>query len=159
MDQLYLRHAESSDHPDIIGVVDEWWGGRKMADMLPRLFFVHFRPTSFVAEHGNEIAGFITGFVSETFPDEAYIHFVGVAPEFRGKGVARTLYERFFVAARAQGCRIVRCVTAPINRASISFHLRMGFVAQEGEEHKAGVPFVEGYDGLGEDRVLFSKSI
>ena len=35
-----------------------------MADMLPKLFFVHFRQTSFVAGHGDSIAGFLIGFVS-----------------------------------------------------------------------------------------------
>jgi hypothetical protein len=26
----------------VIAVIDEWWGGRPMAGMLPRLFFDHF---------------------------------------------------------------------------------------------------------------------
>ena len=51
-----------------------------MAAMLPKLFFVHFRDTSFVAEDDGALAGFLCGFRSQTFPDEAYIHFVGVDP-------------------------------------------------------------------------------
>ena len=45
-----LRHAEPADYGRVIDVIDEWWGGREMAAMLPKLFFVHFRDTSFVAE-------------------------------------------------------------------------------------------------------------
>jgi hypothetical protein len=73
-----IRHPDASDHQPIIAVVDDWWGGRRMADMLPKLFFIHFQPTSFVAEHDGRIVAFLIGFVSQTFPEEAYIHFVGL---------------------------------------------------------------------------------
>lgn len=45
-----IRHAEASDYGSIIAVLNDWWDGRSMADMLPKVFFVHFRDTSFVAE-------------------------------------------------------------------------------------------------------------
>ncbi len=157
MQGMLIRHAEPSDYQPIIAVVNEWWGGRQMADMLPMLFFMHFRPTSFVVENKGKIVGFVIGFVSHTFPEEAYIHFVGVHPEFRKDGVAGALYEKFFAAVAKLGCSIVRCVTAPINKGSIAFHHRMGFTAKDSEKIVDGVPVVEGYDGKGEDRVLFSK--
>ncbi|MCX5837494.1 MAG: GNAT family N-acetyltransferase [Deltaproteobacteria bacterium] len=157
MNELLIRHAEPSDYQPIITVLNDWWGGRRMSDMLPKLFFVHFQPTSFVAEHNGRIVGFVIGFVSQTFPEEAYIHFVGVHPEFRKTGLARALYERLFAAARKLGCRTVRCVTSPANKGSISFHRRMGFSAKDSEKIVDGIPVVEGYDGKGEDRVLFSK--
>jgi hypothetical protein len=50
MNHLVIRNAEVDDYQTIIRAVDEWWGGRRMTLMLPKLFFVHFRPTSFVAE-------------------------------------------------------------------------------------------------------------
>ncbi|HVW90860.1 MAG TPA: hypothetical protein VHC01_15480, partial [Gaiellaceae bacterium] len=63
-----IRHAEPGDYARVIGVVDDWWGGRRMAPMLPKLFFVHFRDTSFVAEEeGGRIVGFLCGFRSQTF--------------------------------------------------------------------------------------------
>lgn len=157
MDEMLIRHAEPSDYQPIIAVVDEWWGGRKMADMLPKLFFVHFQPTSFVAEHNGMVAGFVTGFVSQTVPDEAYIHFVGVHPEFRKQGLACALYEKFFAAVADLGCRTVRCVTSPLNKGSILFHQSMGFSVMGSEKMVDGIPVFEGYDGKGEDRVLFSK--
>jgi ribosomal protein S18 acetylase RimI-like enzyme len=157
MNGINIRHVEPSDYPPIIAVVDEWWGGRQMADMLPKLFFVHFRPTSFVAENSGAIVAFLIGFVSHTFPEEAYIHFVGVHPDFRKKGLARTLYEHLIISVFNLGCRSVQCVTSPINKESIRFHHRMGFIAKDSEKIVDGVPVVEGYDGKGEDRVLFSK--
>jgi ribosomal protein S18 acetylase RimI-like enzyme len=120
-----------------------------MTPVLPKLFFLHFEGTSFVAEDADgKLVAFLIGFLSQTDPDEAYIHFVGVAPEQRGSGVGRKLYERFFEAVRAEGRGVVRCVTSPSNTTSIAFHEAMGF----------GVDRVaEDYDGPGEDRVLFVR--
>ena len=81
-----MRAADPADYDRIAPVVDEWWGGRAMIDMLPRLFFVHFADTAFVAEDGSELAGFLAGFLSQARPDEAYIHFAGVSPGHRGRG-------------------------------------------------------------------------
>ena len=147
---LRIRPAEPEDHSRVVAVVDDWWGGRAMAAMLPKLFFVHFRDTSFVAEDDGALAGFLCGFRSQTFPDEAYIHFVGVSPDHRGRGVGRLLYERFFAVARAHSRSVVRCVTAPINQRSVAFHRALGFQVDE---------VAEGYDGRGGDRVLMSKRV
>ena len=130
-----------------------------MASMLPKLFFVHFRSTSFVIEHDGMVVGFLIGFVSQTYPDEAYIHFVGVHPQFRRAGLARRLYEKFFAAVGDIGCRTVRCVTAPVNQGSILFHQAMGFSAADSKKIIDGVPVLEAYDGKNEDRVLFSKTL
>ncbi len=154
---IRIRCAEPSDYDPIIRVIDSWWGGRQMTAMLPRLFFTHFRPTSFVAEHEGKLVGFLSGFVSQTFRDEAYVHFVGVAPEFRANGLGRLLYEQFFRVVESQGCRVVRCVTSPVNRGSIAFHRTMGFVAEPDDKAVASIPVAENYDGAGEDRVRFVK--
>ena len=146
---MEIRHAESSDHARIAAVIDDWWGGRNMRDMLPRLFFTHFRHTSFVAEDG-ELAGFLCGFLSQTYPEQAYVHFVGVSPEHRKSGLASDLYARFFAAARDANRSSVHCVTSPGNSGSIAFHTRIGFEV-EAE--------VEGYDGSGESRVLLRREL
>lgn len=156
---LLIRQAKAKDYAPIIAVVDEWWGGRQMHDMLPKLFFVHFRETSLVAEANGELAGFLCGFLSQTFPDEAYIHFVGVNPKFRKAGVGRALYVEFFRVARACSRNIIRCVTAPVNKTSIAFHTRMGFEIEPGDKQIDGVSVHMNYDGEGGDRVLFVKRL
>ena len=57
-----------------------------MAALLPRLFFEHFGPTTTIAvdSETRRIVGFVCGFVSQSDPDVAYIHFVGIDPERRG---------------------------------------------------------------------------
>lgn len=151
MSALVIRHAHPSDYGRVIGRVNTWWGGRDMAPMLPKLFFVHFEGMCFVADdEDGQLAGFVIGFQSQTTPDESYIHFVGVAPERRGEGVGRQLYERFFQAALDLGCSVVRCVTSPTNAPSVEFHRSLGFDVDE---------IVKDYDGPGEDRVVFVKHL
>jgi ribosomal protein S18 acetylase RimI-like enzyme len=110
-----IRNAEPADYASVIGVIDDWWGGRAMAAMLPKLFFVHFRDTSFVAEEDGRVVAFLCGFRSQTHDDEAYIHFVGVDPAQRGSGLGRELYERFFAAVASR--TTVRGATAAKNRS------------------------------------------
>ena len=154
-----IRPIRSSDYRTVIAVIDDWWGGRHMADMLPRLFFEHFTDTSFAAERDGELAGFLVGFRSQSRPGEAYIHFVGIHPGERGHGLGRELYERFFDAARAGGCDRVRAVTSPVNRGSVAFHQRMGFDIEPGAAGPDGVAVAAGYDGEGQDRVRFVKQL
>jgi ribosomal protein S18 acetylase RimI-like enzyme len=151
MGSLEIRHAQPSDYGRVIGRVNSWWGGRDMAPMLPKLFFVHFEGTSFVIDDDEgQLAGFLIGFLSQADDDEAYIHFVGVAPEHRGEGIGRSLYERFFDEARSHGRKRVRCVTSPVNERSVAFHEAMGFAVEK---------VAEDYDGPGEDRVLLVKQL
>jgi ribosomal protein S18 acetylase RimI-like enzyme len=146
-----IRHAQPSDYGRVIGRVNAWWGGRDMAPMLPKLFFLHFEGTSFVADdEGEQLAGFLIGFLSQTDSAEAYIHFVGVAPERRGEGLGRELYQRFFDSVRAHGRTVVRCVTSPGNVGSVAFHEALGFEVER---------VARDYDGPGEDRVVFLKRL
>ncbi|MDZ5472203.1 GNAT family N-acetyltransferase [Bacillus sp. 31A1R] len=130
-----------------------------MSDMLPKLFFKHFTNTSFIIEKENEIVGFIIGFCSQSIQNEAYIHFVGVHPGFRKDGIARKLYEAFFEVVKGMGVNKVSCVTSPINKTSIAYHTKMGFICQRGDIEVDGIPVHVDYDGQGGDRVVFMKEI
>ena len=152
-----VRRAAGVDHARVDAVIDDWWGGRPMRRMLPRLFFEHFSDTSSVVEEDGELVAFLIGFVSGAHPDEAYIHFVGVRPDRRRKSHARTLYERFFAIAGERGCRSVGCITAPTNAGSIAFHRSMGFDVVPGDAIVKEIPIHTAYDGPGEDRVVFHR--
>lgn len=122
-----------------------------MASALPRLFLDHFHATSTVATWPDDsLAGFLVAFLSPSIPLEAYIHFVGVAPEARGRGLARGMYQDFFERAAAAGCERVRAITSPVNTTSIAFHRAMGF-AVEGP--------VADYAGPGVDRMVFTRPL
>lgn len=50
-------------------------------------------------------------------------------------------------------------MTAPVIRNSIAFHRRLGFSLHDSDDKVDGVPVAVGYDGEGEDRVIFTKDL
>ncbi|MEV7191451.1 GNAT family N-acetyltransferase [Streptomyces sp. NPDC093510] len=163
------RQARVSDHPAIIDRVQSWWGdthspeqSRELSLLLPKLFLQFFSETSLVVERAGRIDAFLIGLHSpDTAADgrRAYIHFVGVAPELRGQGVGRALYEEFCRRAAAAGCKDVRSVTSPRNTRSIAFHRAMGFGLEPGDREVDGLPVHGDYDGPGHDRVCFRREL
>jgi ribosomal protein S18 acetylase RimI-like enzyme len=143
------RLARPGDYDVIAAVVDEWWG-RPVLASLPRLFPDHFHRTSLVIGGPAGMMAFLIGFLSPALPERAYIHFAGVAPDSRGRGLARGLYEEFFTLARADGRRMVSAVTAPGNEGSISFHQSMGFTVTGP---------VQDYNGPGRPLVIFERML
>ncbi|MFZ2464240.1 MAG: GNAT family N-acetyltransferase [Caldibacillus thermoamylovorans] len=157
---MEIRSVKGSDYYVISPLINEWWGGRKMSDKLPKLFFDHFKNTSFIAEKDERIVGFLIGFLSQTYPEEAYIHFVGVHPDYRKNGIGRQLYNQFFYIVKKNGRNIVRCVTSPVNKVSIAFHTKMGLeIEKNGDKEIDGVSVYTDYDGPNQDRVLFVKKL
>ena len=156
---MHVRKNRPEDYTIIHSVINDWWGGRPMADMLPKLFFIHFQETSFIIEKDNEIAGFICGFFSQTFEDEAYVHFIGVNPKFRRQGIASLLYSSFFNAVRSNGRYVVKAITSPVNQKSIQFHRDIGFDIEKGDSEIEGLSVHTNYDGQGGSRVLFIKHL
>lgn len=151
MTWLTWRRPERSDYARIVEVVDAWWGGRAMADMLPRLFVDHFADTSYVVDDADgRLAGFVIAFLSPADPATVYVHFIGVDPALRGSGLGRELYERIADEAKAAGRSRLVAVTSPINTTSLAFHRAIGFVVG---------PVVADYDGPGEDRVPLSLTL
>ncbi len=162
-----MRHPAEEDQGRVLTVLDEWWadfqgedGARQRLLLLPRLFFQHFTDTSYVVEGDDgRIMGFLIGFVSQTRPDVAYIHCVGIDPTLRRAGIASALYDRFFCDVTARGARAVRCITSPGNTASLAFHARLGFGIEPGQAMVDGVAVQRDYDGPGLDRVAFVRPL
>lgn len=149
-------------------------GALERSLLLPRLYFQHFTTTSFVVERdraqgqeqdgrqpesvggggdgegGGRVAAFLVGFLSQSEPEAAYVHFVGVDPHLHGHGIGRSLYRAFFNLARSHGRRYVHCITSPQNTASQAFHARLGFTVSTVKPD---------YDGPGLDRVTFTLDL
>ncbi|WP_350348780.1 GNAT family N-acetyltransferase [Agromyces sp. G08B096] len=158
---LVLRRPTPDDHGPVTAVIADWWGlppTTHLPLLLPRLFFQHFADTSFLGEDDAGLAAFLIGFHSSSRPEVAYIHFVGVRPDLRTSGLARTLYGAFFDEARAAGCTRVEAITGPGNRRSQAFHRAMGFELT-GDTEIDGVRAWRDYDGPGEHRVAFTRTI
>jgi ribosomal protein S18 acetylase RimI-like enzyme len=152
---LIFRRPIAADWDRVQAVMPEWWGGRDLRRMLPRIFFEHFRGTSLVVEHEDQLIGFLIGFPCPDHDDEAYIHFAGVHPAWRRVGLAGDLYRRFFRVARARGRSVVRAVTGPENAGSIAFHTALGFAILPGADEIDGIPVTLDHGPLGDHVVRF----
>lgn len=159
---IVFRRPTEADYPPIVRVIDDWWGGRKMDVLLPRLWLQHFTGTSWLAEtEDGRLAGFLVGFHSPDQADVAYCRLIATNPNVRGRGVGRALYEHFFDDARRAGRHQARAITWPGNRPSIAFHRALGFEVEAGPDSQNlyGTPAQPGYDFDREDRAILVRSI
>lgn len=160
MDQeIVMRKGRAEDYETIITVMPIWWNGRDLTHMIMKLFFYHFQDTIFIAEKEGRIVGFIIGFLSQASPNEAYIHFLGVNPDYRNSGMGRALCERFFDECRNHGRNVVRSCTSPINKQSIAFHQHMGYKIEPGDSQIDGLPVTSNYHRKNDPKVLFKKTL
>lgn len=150
-----IRSAGPEDHTRIIAVLPDWWDGRDLTSMVPMVFLLHFHTTSLIVEHGDVLIAFLIGFDSQSYEHEAYIHFAGVHPDYRGRGIGRSMYERFFERCRQEGRHIVRACTSPVNVNSIAFHQKMGFFLEDGGGRVNGIKVFLDYNRPGDHKVRF----
>jgi ribosomal protein S18 acetylase RimI-like enzyme len=158
---IRYRRPSEADYPSIIGVLGEWWDGREVDALLPRLWLQHFTGTSWLAEtEDGRLAGFLIGFLSPDRAAEASCHLIGVNPNLRHRGVGSELYERFFADARSGGRARVVAVAWPGNRAAIAFHRAIGFTLDTGPgtQNLYGTPAYPGYDFDREDRTVLVRA-
>ena len=160
--ELVFRRPIEADHAAIVELVDEWWGGRRMRALLPRLWFQHFTGTSWVLETaGGRLVGFVVAFIGPDDPSIGYVHMIASDPNRRRAGIGRALYERVFADFASRGVREVKAITWPGNRTSVAFHTTLGFRIDDGPgtQRLYGTPAYPNYDGWGEDRVVFTREI
>lgn len=154
-DKYTIRAAKPEDHSRIIGVLSDWWGGRDLTSMVPKVFLLHFHSTSIIVENKEQLVGFLIGFDSQSYQNESYIHFSGIHPDHRGKGLGKHLYQMFFNRVTKENRMIVRACTSPVNTGSIEFHKKLGFVLEEGGGIVDGFPVFLDYNKPGDHKVRF----
>jgi predicted GNAT superfamily acetyltransferase len=159
---LTFRRPSEADYPTMVRVINDWWGGRNMDILLPRLWLQHFTGTSWLAETDDgKLAGFLVGFHSPDKPDVAYCRLIATNPNQRLHGLGRALYDHFFEDARRAGRHEIRAITWPGNRTSIAFHRALGFEVEvgPGSQNLYGTPAQSGYDFDREDRTILVRKI
>ena len=156
---ITIRNAKPTDQLGIIAALQSWWDGRDLSAMLPKLFLNHFNDTSLVIEKAGQMIGFLIGFMSPGLKNEAYVHFMGVHPDFRKIGLGKELYERFYGICRSQNRTIIRACTSPVNKGSVAFHQKIGFTIESGDDEIDGIPVTRNYNRPGDHKVRFKKAI
>ncbi len=78
-----------------------------------------------VAEINNMLAGY-AGYIIAA--GEAQLTNIGVAPEFRGKSVAKNLLNSILEIGRKTGCDYIFLDVRPSNKAAINLYVKSGFM-------------------------------
>lgn len=159
---IAFRRPTEADYLPMVRVINDWWGGRDMDVLLPRLWLQHFTGTSWLAETADGgLAGFLVGFHSPDKPDVAYCRLIATNPNLRMHGLGRSLYARFFEDAERVGRREIRAITWPGNRTSIAFHRALGFEVEAGpgSQNLYGSSAQAGYDFDREDRSILVRHL
>src|SRR6476659_5911708 len=157
---MAVRNARESDFMDCFSIARKAWPDFHERQSIYHLFCKFFFNTSLIFEVDGKTAGFLLGFISQVNAEQAYIHLVAVDPAAQRRGIARSLYERFFDVVRDLGVKEVRLIVNPDNPASLAFHKSLGFTP---DLHGVittvdGVEAVKDYNGPGIDMVPFSIS-
>lgn len=162
-----LRRPTEADYRAVAAVVDDWWDGKVVQGLLPRLWFRHFASTSWIAELENAdggrptVAGFLVGFISPADPTIGVIHALGVDQRRRRMGIGTTLVEAFVADAGTAGARTLETLLWPGNRRALPFLAALGFRSDPDPEARPiyGLPAIEGYDFGTEDRARFVRGV
>ena len=145
---MLARSLVKEDYDQIVTVIDKWSGGPSAVLAHP-VFFHELGSLAKVVEHDQTLVGFLFGFISERRPVQGYIHLFGIHPEFRRRGVGRTLFTSFEQDSKARGCVSLRSITLPGNDNVVSFQQSLGWTST----------FVEDYAGPGRPRIVFEKRL
>jgi GNAT superfamily N-acetyltransferase len=147
---MQTRRITKRDFDRIVEVIDHWWGG-PIATLAHPIFFYELGDHALIVEQGEEMIGFLLGFVARSpkGKNTGYVHLVGIHPDYRRRGVGRLLYNTFTDECRAAGCVRMKAITTPGNEGSIRFHIAQGWNAQE----------IDDYAGSSRRRIVFSKQL
>lgn len=157
---LTLRHVRESDQPRLVGLIDEWFSGRRVRHLLVRAWFRHFASTSWIAEgaDGAPIA-ILIGYRSQDRADEAVLHLVAVHPGHRRRGIGRALMESFAADVAEGGAARIIALAWPGEPIAIAFFRALGFRADDGPgtRNLYGTPAYPDHEAPGEDRIVFIR--
>jgi GNAT superfamily N-acetyltransferase len=121
------------------------------------MYVFEFGNSAFIIKENEVIIAYLFGFLSQTTPT-AYVHLIAVHKDYQNKGFGTKLYEHFIQFAISNGCEKIKAITSPGNTQSLNFHKKLG-MSLIGEPNKEGIPIFKDYSGLGQDRVIFEKTI
>jgi ribosomal protein S18 acetylase RimI-like enzyme len=160
--ELALRHPTEADQTRIVGLIDEWFGGRRVRHLVGRAWFRHFGSTSWLAvDPAGRLVGFLIGYRSPDCPAEAVVHLVGVDPNHRRRGVARALAGSFLAEVARAGVTTVTALAWPDDPIAIAVFRALDFHPDDGpgSRNLFGTRAFPDYDGDGEDRVVFVRKL
>jgi ribosomal protein S18 acetylase RimI-like enzyme len=158
---MTIRNAREEDFVSCVLIAKRAWPEFQERNSIYHLFCKFFSNTCFVAEEDGKFLAFLLGFISQVNHLESYIHLVAVDPSAQRRGLASSLYHRFFEVVTGLGAQKVRLIVNPDNNESLLFHEKLGFKLDlHGDIVEiSGVSAVKDYNGPGIHMVPFLRPL
>lgn len=173
MSQLHVRDVCPQDVDALLAIHNHYirhtavnfdWEEVSREDFFARMERTLSRYPYLVAERGGGPVGYAYAgpFVGRSAYDWSAELTIYLAPDERGQGTGRKLYEALEAALSAMGIRnLYACIGYPeeedeyLTRDSVRFHERLGFSAV-GRHHKCGYKFGRWYDMVWMEKIIGS---
>ncbi len=78
----------------------------------------HFAPTCALAQQGDEVVGWVSGYIPPAAPTVWFLWQVAIAPTLRGQGLAQRLIADILARPACAGVRFLETTITPDNEAS-----------------------------------------
>jgi GNAT superfamily N-acetyltransferase len=157
---MLIKPIDQRSIPDVIKLMDlgaPYIRSRSYSDYW--LYSQLFSSTCPVAVEGDLLVGAVMAFRSQEDPDDIYIQDVMVHPEFRQRGVARSLVDSVRNRAVAWGCRRMYLTSEPDNAAAHSSWHALGFSNMQGDRVIDGVSVFTDFKGPGKTRAVYEMHL
>lgn len=124
---MEIRNLQETDLPNVIEFVKNCDTLTLERSSIFWLFWRFFRSTSFVALEGERIIGILLGLFDQAEKKSGFIHELGVAVEYRKKGIASSLIDEFEKSVKILGGNKIFLTTFHTNQTAIKFYEKIGF--------------------------------
>ncbi|HII05752.1 MAG TPA: diaminobutyrate acetyltransferase [Methanotrichaceae archaeon] len=116
--KLELRKPELADGAEIFTLVESCEPLDKNSVYSYLLLCHHFADTCVVAEEGEKIVAFLSGYRPPGREEVFFVWQVAVDPRMRGRGLGKLLLQEVLRRPASRGCRFLETTISPSNEAS-----------------------------------------
>lgn len=124
---MKIRNIKENDLEKIISLIKNCERLNLERSSIYRIFWKYFRNTCFIATEEDKIVGVLLGFKDQVNPKAGYIHELGVNKEYRKRGIASNLINKFEEKIKRDGGDMICLTTHHDSTDVIKFYKKRGF--------------------------------
>lgn len=153
MQSMRLRRPTPEDGPALHNLVDRCPPLDQNSRYCNLLQVSHFRDTAIVAEQGDRLCGFVSGYRIPDREDALFVWQVGVSPEGRGQGLAPKMVLELI--ARHDDVSYLETTVTPDNDASAALFRKVADALDAPLERSVLFESDTHFEGEHDEEVLF----
>jgi L-2,4-diaminobutyric acid acetyltransferase len=122
---INIRRVVTEDAPTVHNLVNSCPPLDKNSRYLYLLVCTHFNEYSMVAEHADDIVGFISAYRHPHLADTIFIWQVAVSPDYRKYGIASRMLNEIVKYSVSDGLSYLETTVTPSNTASFNMFKKL----------------------------------